>query len=57
MDARPVEPVPLQGPIDLLQVDLIRVEGRSFEGVARLPLPDPETEGEVWVEALRRFTW
>ncbi len=37
---------------DLLQVDLIRVEGRSFEGVARLPLPDPQTEGEVWVEAL-----
>jgi site-specific DNA recombinase len=33
---------------DLLQVDLIRVEGRTFEGVARLPLPDPNTGSEVW---------
>ncbi len=33
---------------DLLQVDLIRVEGRTFEGVARVPIPDPESRGEVW---------
>ena len=38
---------------DLLEVDLIRIEGRTFEGVARLPLPDPETVGEVWEGALR----
>ena len=40
---------------DLLQLDLTRTEGRTFEGVAQLPLPDPDTEGEVWAEApLRR---
>jgi hypothetical protein len=33
---------------DLLEVDLIRIQGRTFEGVARLPLPDPSTGGEVW---------
>jgi DNA invertase Pin-like site-specific DNA recombinase len=33
---------------DLLQVDLIRVEGRTFEGVARIPIPDPDSRGEVW---------
>jgi hypothetical protein len=33
---------------DLLQVDLIRVKGRTFEGVARIPLPDPDSGGEVW---------
>jgi hypothetical protein len=38
---------------DLIELDLIRVEGRTFEGVAHLPLPDPETAREVWEEALR----
>jgi hypothetical protein len=38
---------------DLLQVDLIRVEGRTFEGVARIPIPDPDSMGEVWEGALR----
>jgi hypothetical protein len=33
---------------DLLEVDLIRIEGRTFEGVARLPLPDPDADSEVW---------
>jgi hypothetical protein len=36
---------------DLLEVDLIRTEGRTFEGVARIPLPDTENGGEVWEEA------
>jgi hypothetical protein len=33
---------------DLLDLDLIRTEGRTFEGVARIPLPDPDSRGEVW---------
>jgi hypothetical protein len=33
---------------DLLEVDLIRTEGRTFEGVARIPLPDMEKDREVW---------
>ena len=33
---------------DLVRLDLIRVEGRTFEGVARIPIPDPESKGEVW---------
>jgi hypothetical protein len=33
---------------DLLDVDLIRSEGRTFEGVARLPLPDPDADSDVW---------
>jgi len=32
---------------DLPQVALIRVEGRTFECVTHLPLPDPDTRGEV----------
>ena len=33
---------------DLLEVDLIRIEGRTFEGIARIPLPDMQKSGEVW---------
>ena len=33
---------------DLIQVDLVRLNGRSFDGVAQLPLPDPDAQGEVW---------
>lgn len=39
---------------DLFEVDLIRIEGRTFEGVARIPFPDPENGGEVWKGALQR---
>ena len=38
---------------NLLQVDLIRVEGRTFEGVARIPIPDPDSGAEVWEGALQ----
>ena len=38
---------------DLFEVDPIRIEGRTFEGVARIPFPDPENGGEVWKGALR----
>jgi DNA invertase Pin-like site-specific DNA recombinase len=41
---------------DLIELDLVRVEHRTFEGSARLPLPDMEAQSEVWEEALQRMT-
>lgn len=42
---------------DLLELDLIRIEGRLYEGMGRLPLPtdDGDREGDVRSEAPRLF--
>jgi hypothetical protein len=37
---------------DLVELDLVRVEHRTFQGSANLPLPEPAIQDEVWEEAL-----